>query len=236
MKERRQAPTLNRERVLSGQSRRSQAKALLNIIDIRTAFKARSPRNFTENMRKACILGLALLGSVSFIARGDIIPTLSSVTGSSPNFTWNYSANVTVDETINTLDFFTIYDFGTIAPGSNTQPTGWTFSQALVGPTPSLVLPTDNPSILNLTWTYNGAAPITGSAALGIFSVITSTDQLKVGQFTAEATRSSGPNAGTKVDNIGTISVPVPESSSLLPIIGVCIAAALSRLVRRQHA
>jgi hypothetical protein len=97
-------------------------------------------------------------------------------------------------------------------------------------------LPTDNPSILNLTWTYNGAAPITGSAALGIFSVITSTDQLKVGQFTAEATRSSGPNAGTKVANIGSVSVPVPESTSLLPIIGVCMAAALSRLVRRQHA
>ena len=68
-----------------------------------------------------------------------------------------------------------------------------------------------------------------------MFSVITSTDQLKVGQFTAEATRSSGPNAGTKVDNIGAVSVPVPESSSLLPIIGVCVAAVLSRLVRRQH-
>jgi len=186
-------------------------------------------------MRKVCVLGLVLFGSISFIARGDIIPTLSSVTGSSPNFTWNYSANVTVDETINTGDFFTIYDFGTIAPGSNTQPTGWTFSQALVGPTPSLVTPTDNPSILNLTWTYTGAAPINGSAALGMFSVITATDQLKVGQFTAEATR-SGANAGTKVDNIGAVSVPVPESSSLLPIIGVCVAAALSRLVRGQHA
>src|SRR6184192_1993604 len=187
-------------------------------------------------MRKSFILGLVLLGSGILIARADIIPTLDSITGSSPSFTWNYAANVTVDETVNTGDFFTIYDFGTIAPGSNTQPTGWTFSQALVGPTPPLVLPTDNVSILNLTWTYNGAAPITGSAALGIFSVITSTDQLKVGQFSAEATRSTGPNAGTKVDNIGTISVPVQESSSLLTIIGVCIAAALSRLVRRQHA
>src|SRR5881227_2102401 len=142
-------------------------------------------------MRKACVLGLVLFGSISFIARGDIIPTLSSVTGSSPNFTWNYSANVTVDETINTLDFFTIYDFGTIAPGSNTQPTGWTFSQALVGPTPPLVLPTDNPSILNLTWTYNGAAPITGSAALGMFSGITSTVQWKVFQCSVDVTRSS---------------------------------------------
>src|SRR5437868_5700376 len=137
-------------------------------------------------MRKAFILGLALLGSVALVARGDIIPTLSSVTGSSPSFTWNYAANVTVDQTVNTGDFFTIYDFGSIAPGSNTQPTGWTFSQALIGPTAPLTTPTDNPNILNLTWTYNGATPITGSAALGMFSVITSTDQLKDGQFTAK--------------------------------------------------
>jgi len=187
-------------------------------------------------MRKAFILGLALFGSAVLIARGDIIPTLSSVTGSSPNFTWNYAANVTVDETVNPGDFFTIYDFGSIAPGSNTQPTGWTFSQALLGPTAPLTTPTDNPNILNLTWTYNGATPISGSAALGMFSVITSTDQLKVGQFTAEATRSGGPDAGTKVSNVGTVSVPVPESSSLVPIIGVCVVAALSRFVRRQHA
>ncbi len=187
-------------------------------------------------MRKAFILGLVLLGSGILIARGDIIPTLSSVTGSSPNFTWNYSANVTVDETINTGDFFTIYDFGSIAPGSNMQPTGWTFSQALLGPTPALVNATDNPNILNLTWTYTGTTPISGSAALGMFSVITSTDQLKTGQFSAEATRNSGPNAGTKVDNIGTISVPVPESSALLPIVGVCAAAVFSTLLRRQRA
>jgi hypothetical protein len=187
-------------------------------------------------MRKAFILGLALLGSGVLIARGDIIPTLDSVTGSSPNFTWNYSANVTVDQTVNTGDFFTIYDFGSIAVGSNTQPTGWTFSQALIGPTAAQTSPIDDPNILNLTWTYNGTTPIVGSAALGMFSVITSTNQLKTGQFSAEATRNSGPNAGTKVSNVGTVSVPVPESSSLLPILGVCAVAIVSRLRRRQHA
>src|SRR5437588_1842702 len=185
-------------------------------------------------MRKSFILGLVLLGSGILIARGDIIPTLSSVTGSSPNFTWNYAANVTVDETVNTGDFFTIYDFGTIAPGSNTQPTGWTFSQALLGPTPALTNPTDNPNILNLTWTYTGTTPIAGSAALGIFSVITGTDQLKVGQFTAEATRNSGPNAGTKVDNIGNVSVPVPEPSVLFPIMSLCAAIGVDRFLRRR--
>ena len=199
-------------------------------------FSSESPQPHKKVMRKSFILGLVLLGSGILIARGDIIPTLSSVTGSTPNFTWNYSANVTVDQTINTGDFFTIYDFGTIAPGSNTQPTGWTFSQALVGPTAALTSPTDNPNILNLTWTYTGTAPISGSAALGMFSVITGTDQLKTGQFTAQATRSSGPDAGTKVSNIGAVSVPVPESSALLPVIGVCAAAVFSRLLRRQHA
>ena|SRR5438270_6959796 len=187
-------------------------------------------------MRKAFILGLVLLGSGILIARGDIIPTLSSVTGSSPSFTWNYSANVTVDETVNPGDFFTIYDFGTIAPGSSMQPAGWTFSQALVGPTAALTSPTDNPSILNLTWTYSGATAISGSAALGIFSVVTSTDQLKTGQFTAQATRSGGPDAGTKVSNIGQVSVPVPESTALLPIIGICAAAVFSTMLRRQRA
>jgi hypothetical protein len=185
-------------------------------------------------MRKALILGLALLGSGILIARGDIIPTLNSVTGSSPNFTWNYAANVTVDQTVNTGDFFTIYDFGSIAPGSNTQPTGWTFSQALVGPTAALTSPTDNPNILNLTWTYTGTTPIVGSAALGIFSVITSTDQLKDGQFTAQATRNSGPNAGTKVSNIGTVAVPVPEPSTLFPIISLCAAIGVDRFFRRR--
>ena len=186
-------------------------------------------------MRKAFILGLVLVGSSVLIARGDIIPTLSSVTGSSPNFTWNYSANVTVDETVNHGDFFTIYDFSSIMPSTTTQPAGWTFSTSLLGPTAPLTTPTDNPNLWNVTWTYTGTAPISGSAALGIFSVVTNTDQLKTGQFTAEATRSNDPK-NTKVSNIGSVSVPVPESTALLPIIGVCAAALVSTLRRRQHA
>jgi hypothetical protein len=175
-------------------------------------------------MRKACLLGLVALGTSIGIAYGDIIPTLSSITGSSPNFTWNYTANVTVDETVNHNDFFTIYDFSSIMPTTTTQPAGWTFSTALVGPTPSLVTPTDNPNLWNLTWTYTGTTAIPGAAALGTFSAVTSTDQMKTGQFTAEATRSNDPT-GTKIDNIGQVSVPVPESTSLLPLIGVVAVA-----------
>ena len=191
-------------------------------------------------MKKSYLLGIALLGASIFTARADIIPTLASVTPGSGDFQWNYSANVTVDEMVRTGDFFTIYDFGSISPGSNTQPAGWTFSTSLIGVTPSRVLPTDNPSTLNLTWTYTGQETINGGSFLGMFSVVTTTDQLRTSDFAAEATRSTGPNVGTKVDNVGNIAVPVPEMSALAPMIGICglgmVGFATSLLRRRQAA
>jgi len=172
-------------------------------------------------------LGLVLAASV-FTARADIIPTLSGTTANGSNFTWNYSSNVTVDQMVKPGDFFTIYDFGNFVSGSNSQPANWTFSSSLLGTNPNLVTPTDNPSLLNLTWTYNGTTAITGSAALGTFAVVTGTNQLTTGDFASKATRSDGPNAGTEIDNVGTVSVPVPEMSALLPILSVCGAGLLS--------
>lgn len=186
-------------------------------------------------MKKKVFLAVVGLIAFSFATRADIIPTLDSVTGSSPNFTWNYAANVTVNQTVTAGDFFTIYDFSSIMPTTHSQPTGWTFSTALLGPTAPLTSPTDNPNLWNITWTYNGSTPIAGSASLGIFSVVTRTDQLKTGQFTAQATRSSGPDAGTKISNIGDVSVPVPEPSTLFPIMSLCAAVGVDRFLRRRR-
>jgi len=172
------------------------------------------------------VLGAALVS----ISSADVIPTLSSTTPIGSSFTWNYSTNVTVDQMVQPGDFFTVYDFGNFTPGSNMQPANWTFSSALTGKNPSLVTVTDNPALLNLTWVYNGASAINGSALLGMFSVVTNTDQLRTADFAAEATRSSGPNAGTKIDNVGTISVPVPEVPTFLPVLGVCGVALVTSL------
>jgi hypothetical protein len=184
----------------------------------------------TKTMKNRYLLGLVILGATFVIARADIIPTLdpnppgAAVGG----FTWNYTANVTLDQMVQPGDFFTIYDFGAFTAGSNLQPSNWTFSSSLVGVNPSLVIPADNASILNLTWTYNGLTPITGAALLGSFSIIANTNQLRTSDFAAEATRSNGSNPGSKVDHVGRISVPVPEMSTLLPIISVCGAALLA--------
>jgi len=181
-----------------------------------------------------CLAGIGLASM-----RGDVIPTLTSTSPTGSNFTWNYTTNVTVDQMVQDGDFFTIYDFGNFQAGSNIQPANWTFSSSLTGTNPSVVVVADNPSLLNLTWTYTGKTPISGSDLLGIFSVVTDTNQLRSSDFAAEATRVSGPNAGTKIDNVGTISVPIPEFSTLLPVLAVCglaMATGLPALMRqRKH-
>jgi hypothetical protein len=189
-------------------------------------------------MRKS-FLGLIAIGFTVLTVNGDIIPTLSpsSPAPTAGGFTWNYSTNVTIDQMVQPGDFFTVYDFGTFNPGSNFQPAGWTFSSALTGQNPSLVIPTDNAALLNLTWTYTGTTTINGAQFLGDFSVIAASNQLRTSDFAAEATRNSGPTAGTKVDNVGTISVPIPEMSALFPILSVCgagVVASIPSLLRRR--
>jgi len=181
------------------------------------------------------LLCVTVLGLAS--ARADVIPTLGSTNPIGSNFTWNYTTFVTVAQTVQPGDFFTIYDFGNFLSTSNSQPANWTFSSALLGINPARVNVSDDPSLLNLTWTYNGTTPIDGSALLGTFSVVTDTNQLRDSDFAAQATRSVGPNAGTKIDNVGRIDVPIPEASTMLPILSVCgaaIAAGIPSLRRRR--
>ena len=131
-----------------------------------------------------------------------------------------------------------LYDFGSLVPGSNLQPANWAFSSSLLGTTPSTVLPQDDPNVFNITWTYTGTTPIQGQSLLGLFSVISATDQMRSDNFAAHATRAFGPLAGTKIDNIGTVGVPVREMSALAPIIGMCglgAAGFLSSFLRRRR-
>ncbi len=189
-------------------------------------------------MTKKYILGIVTLTAALLTARADVIPTNGSIDSEGSDFRWNYNTNVTVDQMVLTGDYFTIYDFGSLVPGSNLQPAGWAFSSSLLGLTPSTVLPNDDPNVFNVTWTYIGTAPLQGQAFLGIFSVLSNTNQMRSDNFAAHATRNGGPQAGTKIDNIGSVGVPVPEMSALAPIIGVCglgFIGLVSSLLRRRQ-
>jgi hypothetical protein len=189
-------------------------------------------------MRKSFILGLLAVAGTAFIAKGSIGLEEPSITGTNGSFTWNYSGTIFQGETITPGSFFTIYDFGNFSLGSNSQPTGWTFSTDVTGMTP-IGTPTvkDDPSIPNLTWLYTGANPIAGNNTignLGIFSVITNTDQVRDGEFAGQAVSTSQGSTDFTQRNVG---VPVPEASALLPVLSICgaaIAATIPSLLRRR--
>jgi hypothetical protein len=195
----------------------------------------------TRFMRR--IAAIAVIGFVAAVSvRGDIIPSFTGTSpGSGTNTVWNYTINITTDQQVTTGDFFTIYDFGSFIALSNAQPTGWSFSSALVTTPPSGTNPPDNPTLENLTWTYTGATTIPTNTQLGPFSVTQATSvfqelpSTKTGFFAAMATRATGPTAGSKVNNVGQLPVPVPipepTTLSLLALAGV--ASAL-RAIRRR--
>jgi hypothetical protein len=182
------------------------------------------------------ISAVAFIGFIAAISaiRGDIIPGFQGATPSGGNTVWSYQINVTSDQSVTTGDYFTIYDFGSIVPGSNVQPIGWTFSSLLVGPTPAGTLPPDDANILNLTWTYSGPT-IPSGTNLAPFSVMTAGFQelspTRNSFFAAQATRTMGPDAGTKINNVGQIPVPVPipEPSTVSLIVIASLAAAVYR-------
>ena len=147
-------------------------------------------------MNKKYILG-AFASCVAFLsASANIIPVNLSEVPEGSNFRWNYATFVTADQRVEAGDYFTIYDFGSLIVGSNLQPADWTFSSSLLGITPATVIPMDDPNVLNITWTYTGATPLTGPQFLGIFSVLSETNQMRADNFAALATRTYRTSSG----------------------------------------
>ncbi|HXX41585.1 MAG TPA: hypothetical protein VEI58_04890 [Chthoniobacterales bacterium] len=194
-------------------------------------------------MRTVCVIvGVGVLAAV-LPAKADIIPSYVSAIASGGNTIVTYQIDLAADQNANTGDFFTIYDFGSIIPDSNTQPSGWTFSTSLVGVNPPKTNAPDDPSILNLTWTYSG--PALSGTGIGPFTVtIAGTSNsdvvpLRDGFFAAQGTLIVGPNAGTEVSNVGQIPIPlVPEPSAgaliVLSLVGGGLGLLIARLRRRQ--
>jgi hypothetical protein len=177
------------------------------------------------------------LAATSLIAQADIIPSFNSIVPNGGNFQFNYTATVTGDQMVETGDFFTIYDFNGLIPNSGSMPADWSYSSALIGRTPSQTNPPDDPTILNITFTYMGTTPIIGPADLGTFSAVSTFSGSHSGYFAGEGTLISN---GRKVDNVGVIPVPVPDVSTFSQILEVCglgiLGFAVSSLRNRNRA
>jgi hypothetical protein len=209
-------------------------------------YKTTADPAFREIMKKL-LLCVLFVAAVSL--RADIIPTFAGASSSQDqqSTVWSYTINVTDEQNANPGDFFTIYDFSSIAPVGLSAPAGWTFSAQLVGVTASQTNPNDDISLYNLTWTYNGPTIIGNSPDgknIGPFSVTTPgafdsefPPTMRDGQFTARGTRAQGPNAGSGVSNIGIVPVPaaIPEPSTIALIIGAGGLGVVGRAMARRR-
>ena len=188
----------------------------------------------------AALLLLALTASMPNAAQAGFTVTLDSVSGGGP-FTFAYSATIPVGDQISPGDFFRIFDFNGYVAGSALMPAGWSLGVANTNPTPPpnvILTHSDDITLPNLTFTYNGGAPIVGGATVSGFSAQSVFGSFGVVKdFVGRDTKSTGPTAGTFVDSIGDIGVPgaVPEPGSIVSLLlgGTMLAAAGRRYCRR---
>jgi len=162
------------------------------------------------------LLMLAWLGGLLFAApspmHAGLIPAAITVAPESGNFRFTYSVVLPSNYVVQAGDYFTVYDFHGLL-GGNQQPAGWTYSTAMLGPTPHGILPTDSAAVPNATWTYNGPT-ITGDANLGDFSVLSNFGGGISSDF-ASTDHMAG--NGRSVNNLTTTSSPDPATPGSVP-------------------
>ena len=160
------------------------------------------------------LLSIAVLLAASETARAGLLPVQVSVLPESGNFRWTYAVVLPTDSQLQSGDYFTIYDFGGLVPGSVAAPDGWATGVANVGTTPDRLNPNDNAGLPNLTFTYGGPTINTGQTGLGNFWAVSQFSDSTDSFFAAKTHRTSD---GKPDSNLTETVVPVPTAPPGVP-------------------
>jgi hypothetical protein len=188
-------------------------------------------RTWIARLFAAALAAVAITGSS---AQAGIIPVSVTVTPEAGNFRWTYSIVLPTDMKLQAGNYFTIYDFGGLVPGTIQAPDGWTASVGNVTKPPVGLKPTDDPNTPDLTFTYHGPTIPSGQVGLGNFWAVSSVGQSAVTEFTAQNPQFSTGNIDRNIVETIAPAVPgppdptpgVPEPTTLalaalgLPLIG----------------
>ena len=160
------------------------------------------------------LLTLITMHSTAAPARAGLLPIQVSVLPERGNFRWTYAIVLPSESQLQSGDYFTIYDFGGLVPGSITAPSGWAVGVANVGTTPDRLNPDDNAALPNLTFTYSGSVINTGQTGLGNFWAASQYSDATDSFFAAKTHRTSD---GKPDSNLTETVVPVPTAPPSVP-------------------
>ena len=85
-------------------------------------------RRNRPNWAVRTLAAAAVALGVAQSATAGLLPTSVTVTPDAANYRWTYAIVLPTDSMLRSGDYFTIYDFGGLVPGSIVAPDGWTAS------------------------------------------------------------------------------------------------------------
>jgi len=187
---------------------------------------------------------LALLGAIMLLgstAQANTITLMyvSTTPGLGGTFNWNYTVTFANSRLV-TADFFTINDFGPVNSSVFLLPLGFTPTQAFIGTNvPGLLatLPyTDNPSVLNVTFTYGGP---TLDLALTFPLILNSNFGLtSTGAYNSGDHSTSPPDLASHATGFLPVPNSIPDGGSAVTLLGIALAGieGVRRLIRARKA
>lgn len=151
-------------------------------------------------------------------ARAGLIPIQVSVMPEGGNYQYTYALVLPVDSVLQTGNYFTIYNFAGLVPGSamasgSSSSQYWAFSSSLLGLTPPGISVSQNPNVPDITWTYSGPSIQGAQNGLGNFSAVSIYPLTTLSWMTAI----TGTVNGVADANITPTTVPVPAAPGSPP-------------------
>jgi hypothetical protein len=172
-------------------------------------------------MKMHLALSAAAVAVAAFLSSGaqaSVIPVLDSITPDGSDFLFSYDGQLAPDQGVMAGDQLVILDFaGYIAGSVHSTLPNVTATVSNTLPAGLLLDPgfTDNPSIPDLVFTYNGPpVDVSGGPFPSIidFSGLTAESlysQQTTGSFSASAVKNEGAQTGTPTFNVGQVGIPV---------------------------
>lgn len=175
----------------------------------------------------------------------DLAPINTGSTGGLFTYNADFAVGTSADHQLSQGDFFTLYDITGLKPGTITTNSNFTYTTQNVGVTPTFVAPTDNASVLNITYTYNGATLNSDTTFTGFGFASTSAYSTQLGQFSSQDDKQLGNGSFNKEGNVGYVllpsdvanpnALPTPEPGSVASFaFGACGLLGLAFMKRRN--